>query len=311
MSQRILKYIFTIGILLLSFFFNFTYGQSNTLHKNPQNKSTQTHKFKATFLMGVGVLSTANHSGEIDVSIPYQTINSSGITSSYVFTGKNAHILSNQSPQLLFGIDMRKPSYVINFNAECTTAYNSSNIYIGYGPNIHLGKVQGKTMERKIKTCTWLLRPSLSLSYFSFFSGSFGSITNTNTTIDILGTVAKPTYNHHSSTSTSQYGITADNLVLSYRQNEFGILPKIVLCINPYKQMFTMQVFASYFIPITQTGAILLVQKSNSSKYDSILGGSNIKNHPEAIATYNNKQFQSTPFRLNAITIGIVLGINL
>jgi hypothetical protein len=308
------KCIFTICILLLPFFFNFTYGQNWTSRENLQNKSTHAHKFKAkaTFLMGVGVLSTANHSGEIKVSIPYQTTNYNGFNIAHVFNGDNSNLVSKKSPQLMLGLDISKPSYVINFSIEFNTSFiATNNIYIGYGKNIYLKKLQEKTMARKIKQYTWLLRPSLSFSSFTFSSGNLGSITNTNTTINILGEVANPTYNHHSTKGYSQYGITADNLVISYKQNELGILPKIALCTNPYKKMFTVQIFISYFLPITKTGSLLMVQESNSSKYDYSFGNSNMKKNPQVIATYDNKRFQSTPFKLNEISAGIILGINL
>ncbi|MGN6648162.1 MAG: hypothetical protein ACTHJT_16680 [Cytophaga sp.] len=282
-----------------------------------RNELRREHSFPIQFgpkitllFFGLGMVSTTNHTANMNISFPYETMDVNGVRTSHVFTGNSDRLLSGQSPQLSFGLDISKPFYVINFTTGFNTTYQGAYYSVGYGRNIYLGHQSQKLRER-IANCTWILRPSLHITAFSFSGGNLGNIDNTNTTIYLLGKEAGPTY------STS-YGIVkhvyhSDRLAINYKQNQIGIQPKIVFCTNPYKTKMSVQLFVSYFIPLFQSGGLQLIQHSysDSSHFISKSTDTKIKKHEEITATYDNQPFHSIPFRANNIFIGIAFGVTI
>ena len=266
---------------------------------------------KVTLLFfGVGMVSAANHPGNMNISFPYETMDQNGVKTSHIFSGNSDRLLSGQSPEVSFGLDVSKPFYAVNFSTGFNTTYQGAYYSIGYGRNIYVGNQSQKLRER-ITNCTWVLRPSLNIMAFSFSGGNLGNIDNTNTTIYLLGEEAGPTYS--TSYGTVKHTYHSDRLAINYKQNQIGIQPKITLCTNPYKTKMSVQFFASYFIPLFQSGGLQLIQYSNTDSPHFVSGsaGTKIKNHDEITATYNDQPFHSIPFRANNLFIGIALGINL
>jgi hypothetical protein len=306
------KYI--SGILMFLLFSNIVAAQSDSIPdyhlKYAQAKNPYVHRTKVSLLpFGIGVLSTSNHSGNLNIRFPYQTMDASGTTTSHVFQSSTNHLFSNQSPEIFFGFDLSRPRFVFNFSTGFNTTYKGAFYSIGHGFNLYLGHA-GSDLHEKTQTCTWMLRTSLNLTYFSFSSGPLGIIDNTNRTIYVLGSEAKPsfTYSNFPSSLTS-YTVDANTLIISYKQNQLGLQPKIALCTNPYKKTYGVQLFASYFIPLFESSGLILGQHNN--KYDAakLLSGSasnNLKNERDVTATYNNHSFHSVPFHANHIFIGIV-----
>jgi len=266
---------------------------------------------KVTLLFfGLGMVSAANHPGTMNISFPYQTMDMDGVKTSHIFSGNSDRLLSGQSPEVSFGLDISQPFYAVNFSTGFNTTYQGAYYSIGYGRNMYVGRQIQKLRDR-ITNCTWVLRPSLNITAFSFSGGNLGNIDNTNTTIYLLGKEADPTYSTYY--GKSKHVSKADRLAINYKQNQIGIQPKITLCTNPYKTKMSVQFFASYFIPLFQSGGLQMIQYSttDSPHFVSSSAGTKIKNHDEITATYNNEPFHSFPFRASNLFIGIALGINL
>ena len=265
---------------------------------------------KVTLLFfGIGMVSAANHPGNMHISFPYQTMDMNGVKTSHIFKGNSDRLLSGQSPEVSFGLDISKPFYAVNVSTGFNTTYQGAYYSIGYGRNIYVGK-QSQKLRDRITNCTWVVRPSINIAAFSFSGGNLGNIDNTKTTIYLLGEEANPTYSTYYGTSKHIY--QADRLAINYKQNQIGIQPKITLCTNPYKTKMSVQFFVSYFIPLFQSGGLQMIQYSTTNAPHVVSGstGTKIKHHDEITATYNNEPFHSIPFRANNLFIGVALGIN-
>jgi hypothetical protein len=314
------KLILTVLAMCLSSIFIKVFAQSGTITIPPPAKNYISYDTKVSLLiLGAGIMSTANHTGNMNISFPYQTIDANGTSTSHVFKGSNGHLFSKQSPEIFFGVDVTRPYYTTNFSAGFNTSYKGAFYSIGSGFNLYLGHWESSLSE-KTKKCTWTLRSSLNVTYFSFSSGTIGTIPNINTTINVLGSEAKPTftYTNYSSSSShkgfSSYTANADKLIVSYKQNQLGLQPKIAICTNPYKAKYSIQLFASYFIPLYQSGGIILRQHNDTYGKTHLVSGSNtntLNNQTGITATYNNHSFHSVPFRANNIFIGVVFGFTI
>lgn len=309
------KYMHCIALLLLSSAFNIISAQSKGIpnyQQHKQAKSSTTYKTKVSFiLLGVGIMSTGNHSGTLNVSLPYQTMDINGVKIAHVFNGTSTQLFPKQSPEIQFGLDVVRPTYALNFSFGFNTMYSGAFYSLGYGINLYLGH-QGRALLEKTRNCNWMIRPSLNINFFNFSTGTIGSITNTNTTIYILGTETKPTYtyNTHSNHSSYRHTAQADNLLISYKQNQLGLEPKIAFCTNPYKKRYSIQIFTSYFIPIFESSGLLFKQSSYSTSSTNPLSGSSensLKHHNEIHATYNNQAFNTVPFHANYFCLGVVV----
>lgn len=302
---------FGIALLLLSAFFNIVAAQSDSISKNPYSYRTKV----SLLVLGAGVLSTANHGGTLNVTIPYETMDANGVKTAQTFYGSSNNLFSNQSPQITFGLDLSKPHYVFNFTTGFNTSYKGAFYSVGLGGNVYLGRKSDNRYETP-KKCILVLRPSLNITFFSFSSGSIGSITNTNTTIYILDREVEPTFEYFdfSRNKFRTPTVDAENLVISYKQKQIGLQPKIALCTNPYKTKYCVQLFASYFIPIFESSGLLLRQYSDNESHRKLISGSstnNLQDKSEIQASYNNRPLRSTPFHANYFYIGISLGFTL
>ncbi|HSY61126.1 MAG TPA: hypothetical protein VK796_04575 [Cytophaga sp.] len=314
------KYTYCIVLLLLPSCFNMVAAQSNGIPdyqpQYKQAKNPNTYRTKISLLLfGVGVMSAGTHSGLLNVNLPYKTIDLNGVKTTHVFHGSSNHLFSNQSPEIVFGLDLSRPLYAFNLSAGMNPFYRGAFYSVGYGVNLYLGE-KGTTLKEKTQSCNWIIRPSLNVNYFSFSTGSIGSISNTNTTIYILDTEAKPTFTYSTQSNHTSYSHTvhADNLFISYKQNQLGLEPKIAFCSNPYKKQYSIQLFASYFVPIFESSGLILTQKSNTVNKTNLLSGSSensINHHNEINATYNNQVFKTVPFHANHIYIGVTFGITI
>lgn len=308
---------FGIALLLLSTFFNIVVAQSDSISKNLQEHTTAKNPYSyrtkvSLLVLGAGVLSTANHGGTLNVTIPYETMDVNGVKTAHTFYGSSNNLFSNQSPEITFGIDLSRPHYVFNFTTGFNTSYKGAFYSVGLGGNLYIGH-KGDNRYETPKKCTWVLRPSLNMTFFSFSSGSIGSITNTNTTIYILDREVGPTFEYFDFPRNKFRTTTVDaeNLVISYKQKQIGLQPKIALCTNPYKKKYCVQLFASYFIPIFESNGLLLRQYSDGESHRKLVSGSstnNLRDKNEIQASYNNRAFTSTPFHANYFYFGISLG---
>jgi hypothetical protein len=308
------KYIAALSITLVLSVFNIVSAQVSERYQLKRERS-----FKIDFgpkatlsFFGLGMVSTANHDGTMNISFPYQTMDANGIKTSHVLSGNSDHLLSGQSPELSLGLDISHPFYALTFGIGCNTTYGGAYYSIGYGRTLYLGQ-GGHALRDRIEKCTWILRPSLNITAFSFTGGNIGIIDNRNTTIYLLGRTVDPTYTYSSGKSNIKHVVQSNELAINYKQNQIGIQPKIALCTNPYKTKISIQLSVAYFIPIFQSGGLQLIQRSStySPHFVSSSAGTKIKNHDDITATYNNQPFHSIPFRANNIFLGISLGITL
>src|SRR5690606_35883186 len=103
----------------------------------------------------------------------------------------------------------------------------------------------------------------------------------------------------------------ADELIITYKQKQLGLEPKISFCSNPYKNSFNVQIFASYFIPFFESSGILVRQYNASGNRKNLVSGSsrnNLTHRDEIDVTYNNHAFNSVAFNAQHIYIGFVIG---
>jgi len=295
-------------ILLLQSVFNITSAQTSQKEFKRNHSDTIPTFFTISYL-GVGMLATNNHSGNLDVSFPYTTMDANGIKTEHTFNGTTNELFSKQSIELtIMTMDFGKPNYTLSFGVGINTKYGGSYWAFGYGRNIYLGKKEKSKIE-KLKKSFWIFRPSLNVAYFNFKGGTLGNISNTNTTIFLLDQKVEPTYKYNYDSHT----VNADNLSISYRQNQIGIEPKITFCTNPYKSFVSIQIFASCFLPIWESGGLSLKQSSNTDKQTNIVSNgitNSFNANPDITATYNNHTFHAVPFHANYIHIGIIFGLN-
>ncbi|WP_157446933.1 hypothetical protein [Cytophaga aurantiaca] len=262
---------------------------------------------KVSFLFGAGMVSAHNHPGNLSLSFPYQTMDAGHNMYAHVFKTNTRHLLSNSSPELLFGIDITKSHVTFNFSTGFNTSYNGAFYSLGAGMNLFLGHNQRSPASR-MQQAGWIIRPSLNLSFFSFTTGDIGSIDNNNVTIYVLGSTAKPKFTYYRNKHT--YTGYANKLVVIYKQNQIGIEPKIAVCTNPYRPGVGVQFFASYFIPLSQSCGLVLRQhdiKKNATQFISGSSKNNLNRHDEITATYNNQRITSTPFDANYFFIGVAI----
>lgn len=313
------KYIVAVWLILLSSFFNIIAAQSGSIrhyspnHKKQLKRHAPLPKCVPVLLLGIGAMHTGNNSGTLSVSLPYETIDSNWVRTAHVFNGNSNHLFSKQSAEALFGIDISRPLYAFNFSLGKNITYKGAFYSVGFGVNLYLGQF-GNSLEEKTNNCNWIIRPSININFFSFSTGTIGTINNSHTTIYILDSEAKPTYTYSSSSGRHSYTHTANanNLLVSYKQNQLGIEPKIAFCSNPYKKSFTIQIFASYFIPIYESSGLKLKQDTKTGLATNFLSGSfknSLNHHNEINATYNNHVFNTVAFHANHIYIGVTFGI--
>jgi len=202
-------------------------------------------------------MSTGNHSGKLNISVPYKTVDVNNFTTTQVFYGTNNHLFSKQSPEIQLGLDFARPLYAFNVSMGLNVYYKGDFYSVGSGINLYLGQ-NGNTLLDKTKNCNWIIRPSLNINFFSFSTTSLGS--------------------------------------------------------NPYKKAYTIQIFASYFIPIFESSGLIITQKDNNLNRTNLLSGSSknsLEHHNEISASYNNHKFNSVAFHANHIYIGVTFGITL
>jgi hypothetical protein len=308
------KYVAAFSITLLLSFFNVASAQVSERYRLQHERSFKLEFSPKTTLsfFGLGMISTANHTGTMNISFPYQTMDANGVKTSHVLNANSGHLLSGQSPELSLGLDISHPFYALTFGTGFNTTYGGAYYSIGYARALYLGQ-SGHALRDRVEKCTWILRPSLNITAFSFSGGNIGIIDNRNTTIYLLERTVNPTYTYSSGKSNIQHVVQSNELAINYKQNQIGIQPKIALCTNPYKTKISIQLFVSYFIPIFQSGGLQLIQRSSTDSPHFVSGsaGTKIKNHDDITATYNNQSFHSIPFRANNVFIGISLGITL
>lgn len=308
-----------VGIAILLLYCNFVVAQSSGIPdyqpKYKQSKNPNSYRTKISVLFGVGIMSTGNHSGKLNISVPYKTVDINNFTTTQVFYGVNNHLFSNQSLEIQVGLDFARPLYAFNVSMGLNVFYKGDFYSVGSGINLYLGQ-KGNTLLDKTKNCNWIIRPSLNINFFSFSTTSLGSIDNSNRTIYILDTKAKPTFTYTTSSNHTSHSYTAhaDNLFITYKQKQLGLEPKIAFSSNPYKKAYTIQIFASYFIPIFESSGLIITQKDNNLNRTNQLSGSSknsLEHHNEISASYNNHKFNSVAFHANHIYIGVTFGITL
>jgi hypothetical protein len=319
MKQRIACRNFFL-IIPITLIFHTTFAHGWQRYRNPSDKKPVHVTFSA---FGPGIMFMQNHPGRVNISFPYQTQDLNGNKTMHTFTGSTDNLVSKQSLEMqVFSMDIGNPYYSLNFSAGFNTSYGGSYYSTGYGRNIYLGKksaysLGGKKSIQHIKKCTWVLRPSMNITFMSFSGGTVGYIDNTNTTIDLLGQHAGPTlkYSSGSGIGTTQHTTDADRLQIIYKQNAIGLQPKLAICSNPYKKRLSMQLFISYFLPLSEYAGLSLTQFGKNGHGDDNLiapsGEVKLKNQHDLIATYNNHSFHNVPFHSNNVYIGIIFGINI
>ena len=261
-------------------------------------------------LFGPGILIPSKHTGNLSIDFPYEVGDNTGNHTSHVFHADTRTLFSKNSFELtLLNLDISTRTSAVSFSGGLNFKYGNAFFSLGYGRNIYLGHRHDDVYTKK-ESCDWILRPSLNAAYNSFNSKSFGSIDNTNSTIYLLGYQADPTFSYqnggkHSHTVTTN----AHNLEITYKQNEFGVQPKLALCTNPYKYDLSLQISVSYFIPLAESGGLSLTQFNASGTGNPITGTSVIKlNNQDITATYNNQPVHSTPFHIPYVFMGFILG---
>ena len=124
-----------------------------------------------------------------------------------------------------------------------------------------------------------------------------------------MGSEAKPTFTYYDLSShafpyLNLHTVNSDKFIVTYKQNQLGIQPEIAFCTNPYKAKYSIQLFASYFIPLYQSSGIVLRQYNDTYGKTHLVSGSNtntLNNQTGITATYNNHSFHSVSFRANNI----------
>ena len=143
MKHPFKKSITGIVIFLFLTVFNFAFAQIKYRYSTTrQERLSYRDEFSAriTLFFGAGVLSARNHAGNLNIRFPYQTMDMNGIKTWHVFNGKSDRLLSKQSPELTFGLDISKPFYALNFSSGFNTTYQGAYYSIGYGRNIFRAK---------------------------------------------------------------------------------------------------------------------------------------------------------------------------
>jgi len=200
---------------------------------------------------------------EIDISFPYTTTNSAGIVTSYDFYGK----INNPVPNNFFLLNILEIERgVQHFFLNGNTAVDLKGSFtgsVGFGVNLFLDN-KVKLGERNL-----VLKPSLNIAYYQLVTGDFGIIDNSNLTVRCLGREEDPYVSFHNRARNGYNQYPTQNLVFNYEINEWGLQPKISLSNNPFLNSIHVELFASYFMPITDYEGIRIKQDFSGGSFKS------------------------------------------
>jgi hypothetical protein len=198
------------------------------------------------------------------------------------------------------------PKFFWNFSGGDNTESGTATLLTGIGCNFYL--THWHLFLSKLKQPNGIIiKPSFNLAYYGFVT-NLGNINNNGNTVYIFGNTALPTF-----TTTSKNVVTthtSDHLNAVFKQNDYGISPKISISSNHFKRKLHWEINIAYFIPFSEDGGVRLEQISTDGTTTLFAGYVHDLVNPIS-ATFNNNPITKSPFTFHNLYIGFSLGVNL
>jgi hypothetical protein len=282
-----------------------------------------------TLLTGVGVrIPFRMGSGTMGLSFPYTSTDATtGITTNHIFQSNPGTVVYNQAkPYLvLFGLEVGGLKHF--FSLDFSTGASSANTIFsaGYGFIWYFNGLGEH--EKNITNKRFVFKASMNITWYNTTALTLlGTIDNTNQTINLLGQTAHPTFDittdDGSSYQTNTY--SAQNLTISYSQNESAFLPKISIGNNPYrgnplpkyannssikkKLKLLWNLSFGYNLPFYYKEGIDLSQDDGNGNSSSLKSSLSLKT-PGITFMYNGKPTTSTPFHFSGLYISLAFSL--